>query len=148
MADILHRFTIEAPAARVHELVANPAGIQGWWTGHAVAGQGGVGGKLSMFFGGSDPAAVMEVTEHTPGQITWHVVDGPTDWLDTDITFTFRPTDGGGTTLLFSHTGWREAGEFMANCTSEWASYLIGLKAGLEGGSFTPFPIGQVSRWG
>lgn len=146
MADILHRLSIDAPPGRVRELVATPAGIERWWTGHTVGGRGGAGGKLLMFFGGTDPAAVVEVAEDTPERIVWHVVDGPEDWIGTDVSFAFRP-DGDGTTLLFGHTGWRDAGEFMANCSSEWASYLIGLKAGLEGRGYTPFPIGRVSRW-
>lgn len=36
----------------------------------------------------------------------------------------------------------------MANCSSEWDSYLIGLMVGVECGTFTPYPAGQVSRWG
>lgn len=147
MADILHRLSIDAAPARVRELVATPTGIEQWWTGHSVGGEAGVGGTMQMFFGGPEAAVVVKVVEDTPDRIAWHIVDGPPDWLDTDITFTFRPTDSGGTTLLFCHTRWRDPGEFMANCSSEWASYLIGLKAGLEGGNLTPFPIGQVSRW-
>jgi uncharacterized protein YndB with AHSA1/START domain len=147
MTDILHRLSIDAPPERVHELVASPAGIQRWWTGHTVGSDGGAGGRLLFSFGGPDPAAVVEVTENTPEQVVWHVLEGPPDWIGTDITFTFRPTDE-GTTLLFAHGGWREPSEFMANCSSEWASYLIGLKVGVEGGTFTPYPAGQVSRWG
>jgi len=143
MADILHRLSIDAPPERLQELVATPAGIERWWTGHTVAADAGT---LRFCFGGPDAAAAVEITEETPEQIVWRVVEGPPDWIGTDITFTLRPT-GEGTTLLFSHAGWRETGEFMANCSSEWASYLIGLKAGAEGGSFTPYPAGQVSRW-
>lgn len=147
MADILHRISIDAAPERVHELITSPDGIERWWTGHTVGGEGGGGRKLEFFFGGSDPAAVAEVTEDGPDRIVWHFIDGPPDWLDTDVTFTVRPTEEGNTTLLFSHARWRDPNEFMANCSSEWAAYLIGLKAGLEGGSFTPFPAGQVSRW-
>lgn len=117
--------------------------IERWWTGHTLAPDAGT---LRFSFGGPDAAAAVEITEETPEQIVWRVVEGPPDWIGTDIIFTLRPT-GEGTTLLFSHAGWRETGEFMANCSSEWASYLIGLKAGAEGGSFTPYPAGQVSRW-
>jgi len=124
MANILHRFSIDAPPERVQELVATPAEIERWWTGHTVAADAGT---LRFSFGGPDAAAAVEVIEE-------------------NITFTIRPT-GIGTTLLFSHAGWREAGEFMANCSSEWASYLIGLEAGAEGGSFRPYPAGQVSHW-
>jgi hypothetical protein len=148
MPDILHRLSIDRAPAHVREKIASTNGLEEWWTGHPVEGNPAVGGKLAFFFGGSDPAAVAEVVEDTDSQIVWHVIDGPPDWIDTQITFGLRPTGDGGTTLLFSHTGWKESGEFMALCSSEWASYLIGLRAGLEGRDFTPFPAGQVSRWG
>ena len=63
MADILHRLSIDAPRDRVRELVATPAGVEQWWTGHPVRGDGGVGATMQIFFGGPDPAAVVEVTE-------------------------------------------------------------------------------------
>jgi hypothetical protein len=48
---------------------------------------------------------------------------------------------------VFSHAGWREPTEFMSMCSTHWASYLIGLKAGLEGRDYTPYPQGEVNRW-
>ena len=147
MPDILHRLSIDAAPAAVHDRIATPHGLEEWWTGHPVEGDPAVGGKLKFFFGNPDPAAVVEVVEDTPDHIVWRVVDGSSDWIDTQLSFAFKPTDDGGTTLLFSHSGWQQTGEFMAGCSSEWASYLIGLRAGLEGRAFTPFPAGQVSRW-
>jgi uncharacterized protein YndB with AHSA1/START domain len=147
MADILHRISINASPESVRELIATKEGIEQWWTGVPVGGDASVGGNLLMYFGGPDPAAVMELVEDRPERIVWRCVDGPPDWLNTDIVFELKPTNG-GTTLLFTHADWREQNEFMANCSSEWGSYLIGIKRGLEGGAFTPFPAGQVSRWG
>jgi uncharacterized protein YndB with AHSA1/START domain len=147
MPDILHRLSIDAPPVRVRDELATTRGIEQWWTGHPVKGDPTAGGTLQFFFGGSDPAAVVEVVENTTERIVWRVVDGPRDWLDTQITFVLRPSDAGATTLLFTHGGWREQNEFMANCSSEWASYLIGLRAGLDGRAYTPFPAGNVSRW-
>jgi hypothetical protein len=89
MADILHRISINASPESVRELIATKEGIEQWWTGVPVGGDASVGGNLLMYFGGPDPAAVMELVED-----------------------------------------------------------LIGIKRGLEGGAFTPFPAGQVSRWG
>jgi hypothetical protein len=90
----------------------------------------------------------MEIAENTPDQVAWRCVDGPADWQNTEIMFSIKPSANGETTLLFSHAGWREPTEFMNHCSIHWASYLIGLKAGLEGGDYTPFPQGEVSRWG
>jgi uncharacterized protein YndB with AHSA1/START domain len=146
MPDILHRISIDAPPRQVHDEIASTDGLERWWTGHPVAGDPAVGGTLEFFFGGPEPAAVAEVIEDSADRIVWRVVAGPDEWIDTRISFVFRATGDGGTTLLFSHTGWGETSEFLANCSSEWASYLIGLRAGLDGGAFTPFPAGNVSR--
>jgi uncharacterized protein YndB with AHSA1/START domain len=34
MPDILHRFTIDAPRERVHDLVATKEGVERWWNAH------------------------------------------------------------------------------------------------------------------
>ncbi len=148
MADIHHRLTIDASRERVHEMIATKTGIERWWTGQPLEGDEGVGGELGLYFGGTKPAAVMQVIEDTPGQIVWRCVDGPEDWRETRITYQLKTAADRETTLLFSHTGWREPTEFMGMCSTHWASYLIGLKAGLEGRDYTPYPQGEVNRWG
>jgi hypothetical protein len=42
--------------------------------------------------------------------------------------------------LSFTHGGWREPTELLHHCSTKWATFLIGLRSGLEGGSFTAFP--------
>jgi uncharacterized protein YndB with AHSA1/START domain len=149
MPDILHRLTINAPRERVHEMIATKTGIERWWSARPLEGDESVGGKLLVYFGGgTDPSAVMEVIEKGPDLVAWRCVDGPDDWRETRITFQLKPATDRETTLLFSHAGWREPTEFMSMCSTHWASYLIGLKAGLEGRDYTPFPQGEVSRWG
>ena len=147
MPDILHRLTIDTSSERVHEMIATKTGTERWWTAHPLEGDESVGGKLLVYFGGADPSAVMEVIENKPDQVAWRCVDGPDDWRETRITFQLKPAAHGETTLLFSHTGWREPTEFMSMCSTHWASYLIGLKAGLEGRDYTPYPQGEVNRW-
>ena len=147
MPDILHRISIDAPAQRVHELVATTDGIARWWTGRPLDGDTTVGTTFAVSFGAADePAAVMQVVADTPDEIVWRVTQGPDSWLDTVITFTLRPVNH-GTTLLFSHAGWREASEFMSGCSTNWGSYLTSLKTGAEGGRFSAYPAGEVSRW-
>ena len=143
MPDILHRFTIDAPRQRVHDLIATKEGVERWWTGHPNTGDDAA---LQVFFGGADPAAVMQVAE-TPEQVVWRVVDGPADWIDTTITFALRSRPDGGTTLLFTHAGWREANEFMHGCSTNWGAYLTSLKSGAERGEFGAYPAGEMSRW-
>jgi uncharacterized protein YndB with AHSA1/START domain len=146
MSSILHRLTIDAAPAHVHELVATKEGIEQWWTGQPVDGDDAVGGRIGVSFG-DRTAATFEIAERTAESIVWRCVGGPTDWIDTHITFTFEPRPDGGTTLRFNHTGWREETDLMYGCSTNWAAYLIGLKSGAEGRGFGAFPSGEISRW-
>jgi uncharacterized protein YndB with AHSA1/START domain len=148
MPNILHRLTIDAPPERVHQLAATREGIQQWWTGRPVTGEDTIGGQLSVYFRDlSRPAAVFEVVERSPEQIVWRCVNGHGDWIDTRITFAPRPRPDGGTTLMFSHEGWKQENEFMNGCSTNWAAYLMSLKSGAEDHGFNAFPGGEVSRW-
>jgi uncharacterized protein YndB with AHSA1/START domain len=147
MPNILHRLTIDAPPERVHQLAATREGIEQWWTGHPVTGEDTIGGQLSVYFRDlGQPAAVFEVVERGPEQIVWRCVEGPDDWIDTRITFAPRPRPDGGTTLMFSHEGWKQENEFMNGCSTNWAAYLMSLKSGAEDHGFNAFPGGEVSR--
>jgi uncharacterized protein YndB with AHSA1/START domain len=148
MSEILHRISIVAPPSEVHDLIASAEGIETWWTGRALSGDTAVGGRFELYFSrGETPSAVMEVVSDTPEEIVWRCVGGPDEWLETRVTFTFRPSSE-GTTLLFEHSGWREPTEFMGGCTTNWGAYLTSLKSGAEGDGFRAYPAGEVSRWG
>jgi uncharacterized protein YndB with AHSA1/START domain len=148
MPNILHRISIDAPPERVHQLAATREGIQRWWTGHPVAGDEEVGGRLSVYFGATPkPAAIFEVVERRPEQIVWRCVEGPSDWIDTRITFALKSNGNGATTLLFRHDGWQRENEFMNGCSTNWAAYLMSLKSGAEGHGFKAYPGGEISRW-
>jgi uncharacterized protein YndB with AHSA1/START domain len=148
MPNILHRLTIDAPPDHVYELAASKEGIEHWWTGRPVTGDEQVGGRLSVYFSDpTNPSAIFEVAERNTQQIAWRCVAGPNDWIDTHITFALKPRSDGGTTLLFSHEGWREENEFMNGCSTNWGSYLMSLKSGAEGEGFNAYPGGEISRW-
>jgi uncharacterized protein YndB with AHSA1/START domain len=148
MPNILHRLTIDAPPERVHQLAATREGIQQWWTGHPVAGEDSVDGRLEVYFSDdARPAAAFNVVERNPEHIVWRCIDGPHDWIDTRIIFALKPRTDGGTTLLFSHEGWQQENEFMNGCSTNWASYLMSLKSGAEDHGFNAFPGGEISRW-
>jgi len=148
MPNILHRFSIDAPPEHVQELAATREGVQQWWTGRPVRGDDSVGGQIAVYFGDTEkPAAAFELLERTPQRVVWRCVEGPNDWLDTRITFALEPRSDGGTTLLFSHRGWREESELMNGCSTNWAAYLMSLKSGAEGKGFNAYPGGEMSRW-
>jgi uncharacterized protein YndB with AHSA1/START domain len=149
MPEILHRISIDAPQRRVHDLVASTDGIALWWTGRALTGDAAFGSSFSVYFGdGSRAAAVMEVVCDLPDEVAWRVIDGPGEWIDTVITFALRSEGDDATTLLFNHSGWRAASEFMGGCTTNWGAYLTSLKTGAEGHEFGAYPAGEISRWG
>jgi uncharacterized protein YndB with AHSA1/START domain len=149
MPNILHRISVDAPPQRVHDLIASTDGIGRWWTGRSLSGEHAVGSNFNVLFGDAEkPAAVMQVLTDTPDQVVWRVIDGPDDWIDTRITFALRPSGQGGTTLLFTHAGWRAASEFMSGCSTNWGAYLTSLKHGAESDAFAAYPAGEISRWG
>ena len=122
------------------------AGLSKWWTSQ-TSGESKMGGTIQFRFDGFGPD--MQVTELRPGKkVAWKCVTGPDEWVGTDLTFDL--TDSGGeTVLLFAHRNWREPVEFMHHCSTKWAVFLLGLKTGLEGGKFTPYPDDlRISNWG
>jgi uncharacterized protein YndB with AHSA1/START domain len=148
MADIRHRVGISAPREQVYAALATREGLSGWWT-RDTAGGDAVGSKLEFFFGQPEPGGVMEVVELVPGQrVAWRCVQGPDEWVDTVLSFDLSES-GGETVVMFAHADWREPAEFMHHCSTKWAYFLLGMKAGLEGGSATPYPEDMaISSWG
>jgi len=149
MPDIRNRVGVNAPIEEVYEAIATRQGLAQWWT-QDVEGDDEVGGRLEFRFGGPDRVAVMEVVEATrPSRVVWRgSAGGPAEWEDTTFTFDLR-ADGDETVVLFTNAGWREPVEFMHHCSTAWASYLLSLKHGLEGGKAAPFPRNElVSSWG
>jgi hypothetical protein len=115
------RKRVAAPA-RVAETGLPWPARQRWWTGHPNTGDEST---LEIFFGGDNPAAVMDVVEDSPERIVWRVVGGPADW---DGTTSRSRSSGDPTTLLFTHSDWREANEVMHSCSTNWGAYLTSLR--------------------
>jgi len=147
MFDIRHRVGIATPSSAVYGQLATRDGLASWWTTD-VRGEAQVGEKLAFHFGGPDRYFVMEVVEQTPDErVAWRCIDGPAEWVDTDVTFELAAADD-ETIVLFEHRGWREPVEFMSHCSTKWASYLLGMKHGLEDGQARPYPDDEkMSSW-
>jgi uncharacterized protein YndB with AHSA1/START domain len=140
MPDIRHRVAISAPLERVYEAVATKDGISEWWTRDGVRGTSSEGSRIQFYFGGPEPAAVMEVIRLTPyDQVKWSCADGAVEWVGTGLSFDLAHADD-ETVVLFAHADWREPTEFMAHCSARWAYFLLSLKSYLETGKGTPFP--------
>ena len=138
MPDIYHRVGIQAATPDdVCAVLTTIDGLRGWWTTDTT-GSCEIGGLLKFRFegGGFD----MLVVESEPGKrVVWRVVDGPTEWIDTEISWDLAREDD-YTIVNFAHTGWREVDEFMCHCSTKWAVFLLSLKSFLETGTGQPWP--------
>jgi uncharacterized protein YndB with AHSA1/START domain len=151
MVDIIHRIGIKSPAAQVYKALATIQGLSHWWT-EETRGSGEIGGKIEFTFrsetGEVKGTMVMEVKElQAPNAVRWTCVDGPPEWIGTDITFRLKEEDG-QTTLLFGHRKWREAIEFTSHCSMKWAVFMLSLREYVETGKGKPSPHDlKIDNW-
>ncbi|MCI0707285.1 MAG: SRPBCC domain-containing protein [Ignavibacteriae bacterium] len=151
MPDIIHRIGIKSPAAQVYKALATVDGVAHWWT-EEVLGDSQVGGKIEFRFrskAGEDIGTmVMEVQElEEPTEVRWRCVEGPAEWVGTDITFQLSVQDN-QTIVIFGHRNWREQVEFMAHCSMKWAVFLLSLREYVETGKGKPSPDDlKIDNW-
>ena len=144
MADIIHRIGIKAPASRVYKAVSTVAGVGGWWTKETL-GSSKKGGTIVFRFRADDGSIMGEmhgkVAELKPDKrVRWRVIDGPPDWIGSDITFDLSKGEGGMTILIFGHRGWKKSTESMAHCSMKWATFMLSLRDLVEKGKGKPAP--------
>lgn len=138
MSEIRHRVGIQAPADQVYGALTTTEGVTSWWWQDA-RGDARANGRIECYYGES-PMVVMQITQQQPGQkVSWRCVEGPEEWLDTNVTYFIDASDD-ETAVTLVHTGWKQPTDFMGQCSTKWALYLVGLKRLLEGGTATPFP--------
>lgn len=138
MPDIIHRIGIACPAGEVFSALVSDEGLSRWWTTD-TSGAGDVGSIIRFRFNGSGPD--FEVIElQTSRLVRWrHSGDMPGAWMGTEVSFQLSEGDG-QTYVFFSHSGWKDASEFMGHCSTKWGVFLMSLKEALETGKGRPFP--------
>ena len=149
MVDILHRIGVTSSPDDVYAALTTTDGLAGWWT-EDTKGDGDVGGVIRFRFenapapGGFD----MKVLETRPAELVrWEVLDGPEEWIGTQIHFELKQEDD-FTIVLFRHEGWKEPVEFMHHCSTKWATFLMSLKKLVETGKGEPAPNDvKISNW-
>ncbi|MCW2794547.1 SRPBCC domain-containing protein [Nocardioides sp.] len=146
MVDILHRVGVESSSLDdVYEALTTLEGLSGWWA-EDTKGQTEVGGVLEFRFapGGFD---IKVVELHPAERVLWEVVDGPEEWIGTEVSWELKQ-EGDYTIILFKHQGWKEPVEFMHHCSTKWGVFLLSLKQLLETGSGAPEPHDvKISNW-
>jgi len=151
MVSIIHRIGIKASPAQIHTAVASINGLASWWT-EEVSGNSDQGGKIVFAFravnGDLKGSMTMQVEESSsPDFLRWRCIDGPAEWIGTDITFELSQQDD-QTILLFGHRNWREAVEFTAHCSMKWATFLLSLRDYVETGKGKPSPHDlKIDNW-
>jgi uncharacterized protein YndB with AHSA1/START domain len=149
--NIVHRVGIKAPISKVYGALTTIDGLAGWWTDDTT-GTSERGGQIAFRFrtaAGDDIGGFrMDVLEVTPDRaVRWKVQDGPPEWLDTEIEFLLSKEDD-FTIVHFGHRQWRDDSEFMAHCSTKWATFLLSLRDLVETGRGRPAPHDlKISNW-
>ena len=151
MIDIIHRIGIKSTSEKVYKALATIEGLANWWT-EETTGEEQVGSKIKFTFrtgtGDIKGEMMMEVKELNPHQrVSWQCVEGPDEWLGTEITFDLSQQDN-QIIIIFGHRNWREAVEFTAHCSMKWAVFLLSLRDYVETGKGKPSPNDlKIDNW-
>jgi len=138
MADLNHVVPINASPDGVYAAVATQAGMRSWWTADTQM-DARVGGKAEFAFNNRGIIFRMTIKELEPGRCVVMSCHGdPDDWNGTTLRWDIFANDGGGSTLKFVHSGWREMTDFCASCNTMWGNLMFRLKDSLEGNSRGP----------
>jgi uncharacterized protein YndB with AHSA1/START domain len=149
MPNIVHRVGMKnVKPEQVYKAVSTKEGFASWWT-VKTSGQAAGGNVFVFRFKEDSGGTGFEVLELMPGKrAAFKCISGPQEWMDTHLEFEIR-AEGNETILMFKHSGWREEGEFMHHCSTQWGYFLIGLKEFLEGGEGHPYGgnFHPISSW-
>jgi len=137
MPDILHRVGIAGAADKVYEAIATLDGLSHWWI-VGTTGDAKVGGIIHFRPEGGGFA--MQVVTAKPGELVqWRCVDGPDEWIGTQLAFKLEHKEG-QVFVLFTHADWKAPVEFMHHCSTKWAIFLMSLKDWIERGESHAHP--------
>ena len=136
MASVNHSIVMEASSERVLAAISTLDGLKSWWT-TGVTGSSELNKVIKFDFGGS--GFDMKVVASTENTVSWKVVAGPDEWMETPVHFEIRPHEK-GCILYFSHSEWKETSDFHHHCSMKWATFLLSMKDYLEQGAGKPYP--------
>jgi uncharacterized protein YndB with AHSA1/START domain len=139
MADIHQQITIEAAPERVFEALTARDGLAGWWTDDATAADK-IGEIAEFGFFNHGMVFRMRVDELAPSSRTsWTCLDGPEEWIGTQVSFDLVRRSEGTTMVRFTHSGWRAEEGMYPSATSTWAQIMPHLKRYAEGKGQDPY---------
>lgn len=143
MVDIRHKVGIKAPIEKVFQALCTEKGLANWWTLDTKADTR-KGGKIEFSFEkrlDKEYDVQVEITELVEGRtVAWKVLNGPEEWMGTQISFDLQEDSEKVTVVDFKHTNWKNTTDFMIQCNTKWAVFLLSLKDLVETGHGKPFP--------
>lgn len=137
MPELKHLVVVDAPVEAVYRALTEQAGLAGWWTRDTVA-EPTVGSIAEFRFGDRYRNRMRIVDLDENRRVGWTCIDGDEQWVGTTFLFTLEPRED-GTTVRFTHGGWREATDFFAACNTIWGGYMQSLRSFCETGKGEPF---------
>jgi hypothetical protein len=73
-----------------------------------------------------------------PEAVHWRCVEGPDEWVKTEVGFRIEAVDDTHTLVRFWHGNWEYDNGALPNCSFQWAMYLDSLRRYLETGEGSP----------
>jgi uncharacterized protein YndB with AHSA1/START domain len=124
MAELKHQIPIEASPEKVYVALAMQVGLKSWWTADAKADE--KVDKRAIVFR-------MNIEKLEPGKtVVWSFHGDQPEWNGTTLTWDLEKNHN-GTTLRFTHAGWKAVAEMFAIGNSSWGELMYRLKNYVEG---------------
>ena|SRR3984957_5771461 len=141
MLSIRHKIGIKGSVEKIFNALSTQKGLSGWWTQDTIA-DSHEGGEIRFSFEkrlDKEFDVLVKITALKPNKVSWKVMEGPEEWMNTEITFDMNPGKE-EVVLYFTHKNWSNPTDFMAQCNTKWAVFLLSLKDLVETGQGHPFP--------
>lgn len=138
MADIFHKFVINASPGKVFKGISTSEGLNNWWTESSVE-EPKMGATYTLCFGLQYNWKAI-VTKYEPDkEFELQMTDAHSDWLKTKVCFVLHEKGDNITEIDFYHTGWPEYNDHYKISCYCWAMYLRILKRYIEYGEQVPY---------
>jgi uncharacterized protein YndB with AHSA1/START domain len=139
--EIMHAVEVGTDPEAVSRAVSTKEGLAGFWTSRNDA-RPEVGSEASFGFPSAPVDLKLRLETLEPGQrVRWESLGPWPYWEGTSIEWQLRPSEAGGTNVMFRHSGW--ADDYpdwdYASASFVWGQVLARLKGFMESGQPQPF---------
>lgn len=132
------RFDAQCPPGDVMKWLSSTEGIAGWWSDSVTGSATSEGDVFHATFPTTEVGFDLEVTEMTDSAVAWHVPESPPWWKGTTIRFELSKGEEGGTSLLFTHSGFEPEDPIIEVITPAWVGFIDNLVEVAQTGKANP----------